>query len=252
VQGVASSNLVAPTNILSADHTHPILAAFIGPFGNYTRLKTPMRSRTPQFVAFLSLAGCASVTPPPAAPKPDAPVAAPAQPAAIAPEPSPPPPSAQSLTPSQTSPPVQSSSPVHAPQAPNAAPAATAPKSTPQAAVAPQPKSVAPAPVSQQQPVAPPTLDLASLEQRLRDTKAIGVFTKLSLKNQVDDLLNDFRLLYKNAKRPGPEMRQRYDLLLLKVLTLLQDGDPPLASAIASSKEAIWNILSDPDKLAKI
>jgi len=106
--------------------------------------------------------------------------------------------------------------------------------------------------VSQQQPVAPPTLDLASLEQRLRDTKAIGIFTKLSLKNQVDDLLNDFRLLYKNAKRPGPEMRQRYDLLLLKVLTLLQDGDPPLASAIASSKEAIWNILSDPDKLAKI
>jgi len=242
---------------LSADHTHPILAAFIGPFGNYARLKTPMRSRTPQIVAFLSLAGCASVTPPPAAPKPAAPkpdasVAAPAQPAAIAPQPSPPPPSAQSLAPSRTSPPVQSSSPVHAPQAPSTASAATASKSKPQAAVAPQPKSVAPAPVSQQQPVAPPTLDLASLEQRLRDTKAIGVFTKLSLKNQVDDLLNDFRLLYKNAKRPGPEMRQRYDLLLLKVLTLLQDGDPPLASAIASSKEAIWNILSDPDKLAKI
>jgi len=232
---------------LSADHTHPILAAFTGPFGNYARLKTPMRSRTPQIVAFLSLAGCASVTPPPAAPKPaapkpDAPVAAPAQPAAIAPQPSPPPPSAQSLAPSRTSPPVQSST----------ASAATASKSKPQAAVAPQPKSVAPAPVSQQQPVAPPTLDLASLEQRLRDTKAIGIFTKLSLKNQVDDLLNDFRLLYKNAKRPGPEMRQRYDLLLLKVLTLLQDGDPPLASAIASSKEAIWNILSDPDKLAKI
>ena len=72
------------------------------------------------------------------------------------------------------------------------------------------------------------------------------------MKNQVDDLLNDFRALYKNAKRPGPDLRQRYDLLLLKVLTLLQDGDPPLASAIASSKEAIWSILSDPDKLAKI
>jgi hypothetical protein len=100
---------------------------------------------------------------------------------------------------------------------------------------------------------AAPTLDLASLEQRLRDTKAIGVFTKLSLKNQVDDLLGDFRALYKRAKPPpGPEFRQRYDLLLLKVLSLLQDGDPPLAAAISSSKEAIWNILADPDKLAKI
>jgi hypothetical protein len=103
-------------------------------------------------------------------------------------------------------------------------------------------------------PAAPaPTLDLASLEQRLKDTRAIGVFTKLSLKNQVDDLLSEFRALYKNSNQhPGPELRQRYDLLLLKVLSLLQDGDPPLAAAISSSKEAIWSILADPDKFAKI
>jgi hypothetical protein len=221
-----------------------------------------MRSRTPQIVAFLSLAGCASVAPPPTAPKPDASVAVPAsarpaQPAAIASEPSPPPASVQPPTPLQTSPPVQPSSPVRTPPAPAAAPTASAPKPKPQP-VAPQTKPVAapasaPAPASQQAAAAPPTLDLASLEQRLRDTKAIGVFTKLSLKNQVDDLLADFRALYKKAKPPpGPEFRQRYDLLLLKVLSLLQDGDPPLASAIASSKEAIWSILSDPDKLAKI
>jgi hypothetical protein len=91
------------------------------------------------------------------------------------------------------------------------------------------------------------------LEQRLRETRAIGVFTKLSLKNQVDDLLNAFRDLYRGpTKRPSAELRQRYDLLLLKVLTLLQDGDPPLAAAIASSREAIWSILADPDKFAKI
>ncbi len=79
------------------------------------------------------------------------------------------------------------------------------------------------------------------------------MFTKLSLKNQVDDLLSDFRALYNGpVKRPSPELRQRYDLLLLKVLTLLQDRDPPLAAAISSSKEAIWSILADPDKLAKI
>jgi len=91
------------------------------------------------------------------------------------------------------------------------------------------------------------------LEQRLRETRAIGVFTKLSLKNQVDDLLNAFRALYRGPnKHPPAELRQRYDLLLLKVLTLLQDGDPPLAAAIASSREAIWGILADPDKFATI
>jgi hypothetical protein len=102
-------------------------------------------------------------------------------------------------------------------------------------------------------PSASPTLNLADLEQRLRETRAIGVFTKLSLKNQVDDLLNAFRALYRGPnKHPPAELRQRYDLLLLKVLTLLQDGDPPLAAAISSSREAIWGILADPDKFAQI
>jgi hypothetical protein len=102
-------------------------------------------------------------------------------------------------------------------------------------------------------PASSPTLNLTDLEQRLRETRAIGVFTKLSLKNQVDDLLGAFRALYRGPnKRPPAELRQRYDLLLLKVLTLLQDSDPSLAAAIQSSREAIWGILADPDKFAKI
>jgi hypothetical protein len=102
-------------------------------------------------------------------------------------------------------------------------------------------------------PAAPPTLNLADLEQRLRETHAIGVFTKLSLKNQVDDLLDEFRTLYKSPnKRPSSELRQHYDLLLIKVLSLLQDSDPSLAAAISSSREAIWGILADPDKFAEI
>jgi hypothetical protein len=100
---------------------------------------------------------------------------------------------------------------------------------------------------------ASPTLDLASLEQRLRETDAIGVMTKLSLKNQVDDLLDEFRGFYDGqAKVPLAELRQRYELLLLKVVTLLQDDDQPLANAINSSREAIWGILADPQKFSKI
>jgi hypothetical protein len=95
----------------------------------------------------------------------------------------------------------------------------------------------------------PPALDLASLEQRLRDTHAIGLFTKLSLKNQVDDLLAQFRAFYAGQGGLTLEgLRRSYELLLMKLVTLLQDDDPGLASAVSSSRAAIWAILSDPNR----
>jgi len=121
---------------------------------------------------------------------------------------------------------------------------------------APAPAVPAPAPAAVAAPPKAPTapaLDLAALEQRLRDTRAIGVFTKLSMKNQVDDLLNRFRAFYKGQPNPPLNaLRQQYELLFLKVLTVVQDGDPPLANAIASSRETIWGILTDPKKFAQI
>jgi hypothetical protein len=97
------------------------------------------------------------------------------------------------------------------------------------------------------------TLDLSGLEQRLRDTKAIGVFTKLSLKNQVDDLLEEFREFHRSRDQGMlAKLRQAYDLLILKVLSLLQDEDPALARDIASSREALWNILIDRDKFKSL
>jgi len=134
-------------------------------------------------------------------------------------------------------------------------PATTTPSPSPKpAANTPTPaQSSAPAPAAATAPPAAPALDLTSLEQRLRDTKAIGVFTKLSLKNQVDDLLAQFKAFHnKQAKLSLSDLHQRYDLLLLKVLSLLQDNDPSLASAINSSRDAIWGILIDPVKFSKL
>jgi hypothetical protein len=135
-----------------------------------------------------------------------------------------------------------------------AAPAAGAPKSEAPRPAASSTPPVAPA-VAKANPTPPPaaSLDLTSLEQRLKETRAIGVFTKLSLKNQVDDLLSQFRAFHnRKAAIALSELRQRYDLLLLKVLSLLQNGDPPLASAISSSRETLWGILSDPQKFAQL
>jgi len=129
---------------------------------------------------------------------------------------------------------------------------------------APQPPAVvaaAPVPATQVPKAAPtpaesrppvPPLDLKSLETRLRQTKAIGVLTKLSLKNQVDDLVNRFRAYHKRqATTTLAELRRSYDMLLLKVLSLLQDSDPPLARDIVKSRAAIWGILEDPKKFTE-
>ena len=100
--------------------------------------------------------------------------------------------------------------------------------------------------------LASPPLNLGSLEQRLRDTKAIGVLTKISLKNQVDDLLTQFRAFHQEGAGVLTELREKYSLLLLKVLALLQAGDPVLAQAVAASREAIWSLLEDPARFATL
>jgi len=127
---------------------------------------------------------------------------------------------------------------------------------TPPAKAAESPASTQPAPrKGGAAPAAakPPAMDLTLLEKRLKETPAIGVFTKLTLKNQVDDLLTQFKAYYQGRARTTlTQLRQPYDQLILKVLSLLQDSDPPLARAIADSREAIWGVLSDPEKFKNL
>jgi hypothetical protein len=134
------------------------------------------------------------------------------------------------------------------------------PAKAPAAAASGAPPATAGPAVPATTPAAPPpptasaaALDLNGLEQRLRDTRAIGVFTKLTLKNQVDDLLGKFKSFHQGQSRVTlAQLRQQYEVLLLKVISLLQDDDPSLASAVSSSREAIWGVLTDPKKFANI
>jgi hypothetical protein len=145
-----------------------------------------------------------------------------------------------------------------APKAPVAAapaPQVAAPKTVSAVAATPTPAPnlvpKAPRAPAASPPAAAP-LDFASLGTRLRQTKAIGTLTKLSLKNQVDDLLVKFRAYHKRQGTATlPELRRSYDMLLLKVLSLLQDSDPPLAKDIVQSRAAIWGILADPRKFTE-
>jgi hypothetical protein len=222
----------------------------------------------------LPIAGCARHTPEPVsqpqnvAEQPAAPQAAAKPEDPATPQPAPvaaPAPSAPTPTPSAMTPaPKPPSTPPATAAAPAPTPTAPAPKpaTKPAAPVARTPAPAATPDARASKPAAPPvaappapvtTLDLAALKEQLKATKAIGVFTKLSLKNQVDDLLDQFRDYYQGkAKITMPELRRSYDLLMMKVLSLLQDSDQRLASAIVSSREAIWGLLSDPKKFAAL
>jgi len=132
---------------------------------------------------------------------------------------------------------------------PAAPPRSAAPATRPTPAEAP-PKSAAPAPKT---PVPAAPLDVSGLKQELKDTKAIGVFSKLTLKSQMDDLLSALRKFHQGkSKDTLADLRRSYELLVMKVLSLVQDDDKKLASDIVSSREAIWGILADPKKFAAL
>lgn len=192
----------------------------------------------------LFTASCARKTP-------DTPVS---PPEAVATQPATPPPTAEPVAPA-TPPPAPAAVP--APKAPTPAPqtarkAASPVVKTP-APTARTPKPAAPPVAAQAPPAAPTTLDLNALKERLKATKAIGVFTKISLKNQVDDLMKQFNEYYQGkGKLTMGDLRRSYNLLMMKVLSLLQDDDQMLASAIVSSREAIWSLLANPTTFATL
>lgn len=197
------------------------------------------------------LAGC--VRHQPHTPAPDSEAAA-IRPAAVQPaKPSPPqtaptPMPPGSPTPVATPATASRQEPVAPPPAPTAAAAVT--PATPKS---PEPAASKGSPSASATTAAPATLDLHALTEEVKSTPAIGFFSKITLKNQVDDLLGEFRAYHRGkAKVTAIELRRSYDLLLMKVLSLVQDKDPRLASSIVSSREAIWSLLVDPKKFATL
>jgi hypothetical protein len=97
------------------------------------------------------------------------------------------------------------------------------------------------------------TMDVDRLTARLRASEAVGFFTKLALKNQIDDLLDQFRHFHNGEEdTPLPRLREQFNLLLMKVITLLQDKDPELFREITASREVLWQKLADPKEFAQL
>jgi hypothetical protein len=94
-----------------------------------------------------------------------------------------------------------------------------------------------------------PPLDVTTLKLRLRETSALGVFAKLALRSEMSDLMEQLRWHHRGSNKTSfADLRLLYDRFVLKVLLLIQDGDPHLARAIARSQESIWRVLADPEQ----
>lgn len=137
--------------------------------------------------------------------------------------------------------------------------AADAPSASDPTESAPVAGSAAPAPAPPETPAAAApaeeaaaVLDLESLETKLRETRALGVFTKLALKNDIDDFLADVRSFHERRVGELAQLRERFETLLMKVMNLLQDKERELAEEIARSREAIWSLLADPREFARL
>ncbi len=91
-------------------------------------------------------------------------------------------------------------------------------------------------------------MDLRALESRLRETRAIDPIAKLRIKGQIDELLSRLREAHEaGASENVSALRQPYERVIGNIQAKLE-RDPALASDIVSSREAIWTVLSDPNK----
>jgi hypothetical protein len=142
---------------------------------------------------------------------------------------------------------VTSREPAQPPAAEAPAPAQPAPAPAPAPAPYPAPEAAPPA-----APPAEPAISLEELGERLKETPAIGTFSKLSLKNDLDDLVDGLRAYHAHKGGDLEALHQRYEALVLKLMALLEDDEPELALALGRSRERIWNRLVDPVEFAKL
>jgi hypothetical protein len=136
----------------------------------------------------------------------------------------------------------------HADLAPEASePAVVAPAAPAAEALEPEQPVLTPSLVAST--TAEEALDFSSLVTRLRKTKAINLRTKLAVKNESDDLLEQARVYHtQTGETTLADLRRSYDSLFQELQSLLEDADPPLARDIDRSRGAIWELLADPAK----
>ncbi len=94
---------------------------------------------------------------------------------------------------------------------------------------------------------APQALDLETLADRLRETDAVDLITKLAIEREVMDLARAFQRYHEGDAAIGLyKLRERFEVLRAGIAVRLKNGDPVLAGDIAVSGATLWQEFRDP------
>ena len=97
-------------------------------------------------------------------------------------------------------------------------------------------------------PVEEEIVDLQILANMLAKTKAIGMFTKLGLKKDIEKVLLRLERFHNgNSKFTLEQLEEQYNLLLMKIAIHLQDNDLALHHHLCNAWLTIWEDLRDFD-----
>jgi hypothetical protein len=106
----------------------------------------------------------------------------------------------------------------------------------------------APSPRGGCPPVEEEIIDLEMLAQMLANTTAVGLFTKLSLKRDIDKVLARLENYHAGkGKFSLDQLEEQYNLLLMKIAAHLQDKDLILHRHLCNDWLLIWEDLLDYD-----
>lgn len=96
-------------------------------------------------------------------------------------------------------------------------------------------------------------IDLEILAGSLRETKALGALTKLRLKSDINKFLRRIDAWHAgNRKYSLDQLQEQYDLLLMKMATVLQDRDLELHQHLCNAWTVIWTDLQDPQRVREM
>ncbi len=92
--------------------------------------------------------------------------------------------------------------------------------------------------------------DFHALETKIRNSEAIDLFSKISLKIEITSLVNEAVRLHEGKSAAGLYQRKvRFEELIDRAVIMLRKGDVSLAEEVEGSREALWRFLNSPEKL---
>lgn len=91
-----------------------------------------------------------------------------------------------------------------------------------------------------------PVLELGVLVERLGESPALDVHTRVALENQIEALRDALRHHHRTGEGRFDTLERRYDALVLEIVLRVQDEDPMLARDLVRSRAAIWEELAEP------